>query len=217
MIERRRLSVLVAVVLLVLCILACGRNPRPEQATDTHTLTPTDEAVDSPADPTQTPTPTPVVGPGSGVTETPPPESGCAGLSGSLEMRVLVGPSDAVGLEPHAVGSIPFSVTSDAPPYLAQGGGPITYADVLVEEWGTYEVTMNLQITIMGECIGGAGEEELHLTVEMTGEQMVEVTAEGFHGEYPWAGTQTRDLVFPLVEGASAGGEGWDMVLHLGN
>ena len=49
-------------------------------------------------------------------------------------MRVLVGPSEAVGLEPHAVGDIPFSVTSDALPYAIQGGGPITYAVVLLEE-----------------------------------------------------------------------------------
>lgn len=217
MTERRRLSILVPAVCLVLCILACGRNPTPEPATRTPTPTATEEAVDSPAEPTQTPTPTPVAGPGSVATDTPPPESGCAGLSGTFELRVLVGPADAVGLEPHAVGNIPFAVTSDAPPYIVQGGGPITYADVLVEEWGTYAVTMNLQITIVGECVGGAGEEELHVTVELTGDQMVEVDAEGFHGEYPWAGTHTMDLVFPLVEGASAGGEGWELVLHLGN
>jgi hypothetical protein len=138
-------------------------------------------------------------------------------LTGSLELQVLVGPSEAVGLEPHAVGDIPFSVTSDAPPYTIQGGGPVDYADILVEDWGTYEVTMNLQISIVGECVGGAGEEELHVTVEMTGDQLVEVKAEGFHGEYPWAGTRTMDLVFPMVEGASAGGEGWELVLHLGN
>jgi hypothetical protein len=132
-------------------------------------------------------------------------------------MRVLVGPSDAVGLEPHAVGDIPFAVTTDDAPYGVQGGGPISYADILVEEWGTYAVTMDLQITISGECVGGAGEEELHLIVEMTGSQMVEVTSPDFHGEYPWAGTHTFDLVFPLMEGASAGGEGWELILHLGN
>jgi hypothetical protein len=129
----------------------------------------------------------------------------------------LVGPADVVGLEPLAVDNIPFSVTSDTPPYTIQGGGPITYADVLAKEWGTYAVTMNLQISIVGECVGGAGEEQLHLTVEMTGDQMVEVDAKGFHGEYPWAGTQTMELVFPLVEGASAGAEGWELILHLGN
>lgn len=216
MIERHRVRVVVLTMWLMLCILACGTNPTPDQATLTPTLTPTDETVDSPARPTLTPTPTPQVVPGSVETDTPPPESGCAGLSGSLEVRVLVGPSDVVGLEPLAVGSIPFAVTSDVAPYSIQGGGPISYADVLVQDWGTYAVTMDLQIAVVGECVGGAGEERLEMTVEMTGEQMVEVDAEGFHGEYPWAGTHTRDVVFPLVEGATAAGEGWELVLHLG-
>jgi hypothetical protein len=216
MIESRKVRIVVLAMWLLLCILACGTNPTLDQATLTPTLTPTEKTVDAPVLPTFTPTPTPWVVPGSVETGTPPPESGCAGLSGSLEVRVLVGPADVVGLESFAVGSVPFAVTSDAAPYYIQGGGPISYADVLVQEWGTYAVTMDLQMTIVGECVGGAGEERLEMTVEMTGEQMVEVDAEGFHGEYPWAGTHTLNVVFPLVEGATAAGEGWELVLHLG-
>lgn len=130
-------------------------------------------------------------------------------------MRVLVGPAEVVGLEPFAVGNIPFAVTTGEEPYVVQGGGPISYADVLVEQWGTYEVTLNMQTTINGECLAGASGEELQMTLEMTGEQMVEVTAEGFHGEYPWAGTASFDVSFPLVEGATVQGEGWAFVLHL--
>jgi len=130
-------------------------------------------------------------------------------------VRVLVGPAEAVGLEPFAVGNIPFAVTTGEEPYVVQGGGPISYADVLVEQWGTYEVTLNMQTTITGECLEGASGEELQMTLEMTGEQMVEVTAEGFHGEYPWAGTASFDVSFPLVEGATVQGEGWAFVLHL--
>ena len=55
-----------------------------------------------------------------------------------------------------------------------------------------------------------------HLVLEMSGEQLVVVDAEGFYGEYPWSGTQTRDLSYPLEEGATAQGEGWAVVLHLG-
>ena len=130
-------------------------------------------------------------------------------------MRVLVGPSDAVGLEPLAVGSIPFAVASNQAPYTLQGGGPITYADILVEEWGTYEVTMDLQTTITGECVAGEGGEVLQMNLVTSGEQMVEVKAEGFHGEYPWAGETSQDVSFPLEDGATAEGEGWSLVLRL--
>jgi hypothetical protein len=130
-------------------------------------------------------------------------------------MQILVGPADAVGLEPLAVGSIPFSVTSEHEPYVVQGGGNISYADILEKEWGTYEVTLDLQTTLSGECVAGAGGEALQLRLDMTGEQMVEVQAEAFHGEYPWSGEVSRDLSFPLIDGATAQGEGWVLVLHL--
>lgn len=127
----------------------------------------------------------------------------------------MVGPAEAVGLEPLAVGSAPWSVTSSQPPYLIQGGGSIVYDRTLQKEWGTYQVTLDLILTIGGACAAGEGDESLHMDVEMTGEQMVEVTAEGFHGEYPWAGTHTFALDFPIEEGATAEGEGWLFVLHL--
>jgi hypothetical protein len=152
------------------------------------------------------------------VTATPePPASRCEGLAGQLEVQVLVGPADAVGLEPVAVGSVPFAVTTSLPPYLVQGQGPISYEATLQEEWGTYAVTLDLDIAVQGQCSGEAGSEQLDLTVEMTGEQLVEVDAEGFHGEYPWAGTHSLNLTFPLEEGATAQGEGWVLVLHLGS
>ena len=132
-----------------------------------------------------------------------------------MEMQVLVGPADAVGLEPVAVGSVPFSVTSDQEPYTVQGGGDISYSNVLQKEWGTYEVTLDLQTTLSGECVAGAAGESLQLRLDMTGEQMVEVQAEAFHGEYPWSGEVSRDLNFPLIDGATAEGEGWVLVLHL--
>ena len=130
-------------------------------------------------------------------------------------MQVLVGPAEVVGLEPCAVGSIPFSVTSDDEPYTVQGGGDISYADTLGAEWGTYEVTLDLQTTLSGECVAGAGGEALQLRLDMAGQQMVEVQAEDFHGEYPWSGEVSLDLSFPLTDGATAQGEGWVLVLHL--
>ncbi len=164
-------------------------------------------------DPTVTPTPTivmQVVLPTS--TEIP---SKCAGLAGELEVQVLVGPAEIVGLEPHAVGNIPFAVTTGETPYLIQGGGGIDYSDLLAEEWGTYEVTMNLDLTVTGDCDADENGGGLVMVVEMTGNQLVVVIADGFHGEYPWEGTHTIDLDFPLEEGASFAGDGYAFILHL--
>jgi hypothetical protein len=127
----------------------------------------------------------------------------------------LVGPAEAVGLEPVAVGNVPFSVAADEAPFVVQGGGGISYADVLVEEWGTYEVTLDLDTSISGECVADDGSTRLDLVLDVTGQQLVEVEAEGFQGEYPWSGEKSLDLSFPLVDGATAQGEGWVMVLHL--
>jgi hypothetical protein len=138
-------------------------------------------------------------------------------LAGQLEVLILVGPAEAVGLEPVAVGSVSFAVTTSTPPYLVEGQGPISYEATLAREWGTYAVTMDMQTAVQGECSGEAGSEQLGLVLEMTGEQLVVVDAGGFQGEYPWAGTQSRDLAFPLEEGATAQGEGWAVVLHLGS
>ncbi|MCD6426000.1 MAG: hypothetical protein J7L35_10925 [Anaerolineales bacterium] len=164
-------------------------------------------------DPKPTPTPTKVM------QEVPPTQtatpSKCEGLSGEVEVQILVGPADAVGLEPHTVGSIPFAVTTDEPPYLLQGGGGLEYGDILIEEWGTYEVTMNLDFVITGNCEDDKAGGALNMLVEGTGSQLVVVNAEDFHGEYPWEGTVPFDFNFPLEEGASFEGEGYAFVLHL--
>lgn len=164
-------------------------------------------------DPTATPTPTKVIQVAPPTNTATP--SICAGLAGDLEVMILVGPADAVGLEPHTVGSIPFAVTTDEPPYLLQGGGGVEYGDILIEEWGTYEVTMNLDFVITGECDDDIAGGALSMMVEGTGVQLVVVTAEDFHGEYPWEGTVPFDFNFPLEEGASFEGEGYAFVLHL--
>jgi hypothetical protein len=128
---------------------------------------------------------------------------------------VLVGPADAVGLEPVAVGEIPFAVVTDQEPYIVEGAGHISYADILIEEWGTYEVTLELDNTVSGECLEVAEAGQLDLTVVSSGSQLVEVEAEEFQGEYPWEGTNSLDVSLPLVDGATAAGEGWTFVLHL--
>jgi len=74
---------------------------------------------------------------------------------------------------------------------------------------------MNMETAVQGECLGEAGNEQLNLVLNMAGEQLVVVKAEGFQREYPWTGTETRDLAFPLEEGTTAQGEGWAAVLHL--
>jgi hypothetical protein len=130
-------------------------------------------------------------------------------------MQITVGPAEVVGLEPYSIGLIPFAVTTTEAPFLFQGGGPLDYYDVLAEEWGTYEVTLTLDTAIQGECVDTEAGAELDLLIEMTGDQLVEVTADGFHGEYPWSGTQSMSMNVPLEEGAFIEGEGYIFVLHL--
>jgi hypothetical protein len=161
-------------------------------------------------------TPTPTITGGSSTELKPSPAANrCGGLSGELEMQILVGPADAVGLEPFSVGEIPFSIVSDGEANLVQGGGAISYEGTLEEAWGTYSVSFDMEATLDGECGGEPGSEELNIIVETSGEQMVEVRAEGFQGDYPWSGTQTQNLSFPLEDGAKLEGEGWAFVLHL--
>jgi hypothetical protein len=199
----KRVSYL-AIFLLLVCI-SCTASPA-----NNATLTATAEAPVMSAEKTPT---LPMMG---GATVPPTESVGiCEGLSGTLEMQILVGPSEAVGLEPVAVGNIPFAVLPTEVGNLAQGSGPITYQDVLEEAWGTYTVNLDLRVTVQGDCEGSEIEGVLNLIVGTTGEQMVEVEAQGFHGEYPWSGTHNFDLSFPIEEGATAEGEGWIFVLHL--
>lgn len=163
--------------------------------------------------PTATPTPTKIIQ-AAPPTQTIIP-SRCAELSGELEIQVLVGPAEIVGLTPYSVGSIPFSVTSAEAPFTIQGGGSFDYDDILVEEWGTYEVSLSMSGSVNGTCVDDGSGQQLALNLELTGSQLVVVTAEGFSGEYPWEGTLPFDLVFPIEEGASISGEGYVIVLHL--
>ena len=220
----RRCFVILGLSLILLA--ACGSSPtaRPglhpaptdtPPATEVPTVTPipaTTEALPASPTPTETATP-PVVG--SGPTATQQVSNRCAGTSGELEIRVLAGPGAAVGLEPYAIGQVPFSITTNQAPYLVAGGGPISYGDVLVEKWGTYEVSMDLDFAVEGECLSGVNGEQLDLILEMTGEQMVKVDAGQFQGDYPWSGTTSLPVSLPLEDGASAQGEGWVIVLHL--
>ncbi|MEA3469764.1 MAG: hypothetical protein U9R57_16290 [Thermodesulfobacteriota bacterium] len=145
----------------------------------------------------------------------PDPENKCEALSGELEVQILVGPAGVVGLEPMAVGSIPFYTICDGDSCTVQGNGDFSYQEVLSEDWGTYNVTLDMDVEIIGECVSSATNDSLNLTVTASGNQMVEVDADDFHGEYPWEGTHEFDVVFPLEEGAKAGGEGWEVVLHI--
>lgn len=196
----RKTSYIVLILILALSVTGCGSSqpaptviaPGPEKATPTPTLVAAQPHV----------TPTIYT-------------SECAGLVAELEVQVLVGPAEAVGLEPFSIGYIPFAVTVDQEPYLLQGGGQLEYAEILIEEWGSYEVNLVMDATITGECVDTGGAGELHMVVEMSGMQTVVVTADNFYGEYPWSGTTPFDLIFPLVEGASMEGEGWAFTLHM--
>lgn len=140
----------------------------------------------------------------------------CDGLKGSLEMLLLVGPSDAVGLEPHAVGEIPFETVAESNNFKVEGGGPLEYyEEVLEAEWGTFTVKFETDTIISGTCTSTEAGGSLNLNIQAIGDQMVEVRAEGFQMDYPWSGTPELGVTFPVEEGATQEGEGWILLLHI--
>ena len=164
------------------------------------------------------PTSTPTDDGGSAIFETATPLHPCEGLDGMIEMQILVGPSEAVGLAPVSVGQIPFDVQKEGGLYMVNGGGPLEYyQEVLELEKGTYTVTFEGDTTVSGECVWSEVSCVLNLIVEFAGEQLVEVEAEGFQGAYPWSGANTMEVALPIVDGASQQGEGWILELHLDN
>ena len=174
-----------------------------------------DEAPDQvPPAETATPTPTPVAAP-TGPTATPEPADACAGFSGSLEVQVLIGPSDAVGLEPVAVGAVPIAAAGATSPHPVSGQTYVTYQDALVEEWGSFTVYFDADIAVDGTCTDTNGVATLDLEVTMTGSQLVEVRSEGFNADYPWEGTYTLPARMPAEDGASVEGEGFAFTLRL--
>ena len=149
------------------------------------------------------------------VSETPSVNH-CEGLKGYLELQILVGPAEAVGLEPVTVGEIPFSVVQGGDTYQVEGGGPLeSFSDVLTAEWGTYTVTFEGDTSVSGDCISSDDTAILTLMVEMTGDQNVEIIYEGTQMNYPWSGTNQIETSLPVVDGAQQSGEGWIIILHL--
>ena len=146
------------------------------------------------------------------------PETGpsiCDGLSGNFEMQVLVGPSEAVGLEPFGIGSIPFSVEFDQGEYIVQGDGTIDYEDVLEFVGGTFTVFFDMVGEIDGVCTQADNGGVMDITFKMTGEQVFIVDSPGLQEEYPWSGTHEFDFSFPVEDGATESGEEWALILHL--
>lgn len=160
-----------------------------------------------------TPTPTDFAGDQVRSTEQ---QNVCNGLSGAITLSIVVGPSEVVGMNPVAIGDIPFGVVVDGGIYTITGGGPIDFDEQVYEaEWGSYTVDFAADTKIHGVCDPSEESETLSMTLEMTGEQLVVVEAEGFQGEYPWEGTRIIDVNLPVQEGAQQEGEGWVIVLHL--
>jgi len=153
-----------------------------------------------------------------------PPETGvispssnmCKGLSGNIEMQVLVGPAEAVDLTPFGIGSIPFSVESDQGSYLVQGEGTIDFEDQLEEVWGTYTVFFDMVGKVDGVCTQNDDGAVLDFTFNMTGHQVFIVDAPGMmQAEYPMDFDHEFDYSFPVVDGATESGYGWALILHL--
>ena len=160
-----------------------------------------------------TPTPTDIAG---GIGDTSESNNPCANLSGRLELQLLIGPSESVGLSPYTFATIPFQVVQEGNAYLVEGSGAVDYyEDILTADWGSFAVTFDGVTSITGDCVETDGLGILSVLVEMTGQQTVVVTVEGVEYTYPWEGSPTVEASFPLTEGAEFSGEGWTLILHL--
>ena len=163
-----RACYILPILCLAITLSACGGTPTPQAQPVTSSPTAAPPEVQATAASTPTPsaesqapvaaTPTLTTAPAAVPQPTAPKAaSRCEGLVGQLEIQILVGPAEAAGLEPVAVGSLPFAVTTSGPPYLVEGQGPISYEATLVQQWGSYAVTMDMQTAVQGECSGEAG------------------------------------------------------------
>ena len=163
---------------------------------------------------TATPTPT-ILGDG-GVGQPEGPQNACDGLTGTLEMQLLVGPSEAVGLLPFTFANIPFTVVKEGNVYLVRGNGPTEYyEDVLEADWGTYTVQFDGETAISGTCVDTETPGMINFYIQMEGEQTVVIIVEGIETTYPWAGSPSVTASFPILDGAQQSGEGWNLILHL--
>lgn len=173
----------------------------------------TNQTMDEPTAAVATATHTPTIAPVEISTNTPARDDPCKGLEGDIEVKILVGPASAVGLKPLAVGSVPFSVISEAVPFQVEGSGTIDYQNVLAEEWGTYTVSMNMEMQISGECVNDSTAPQLNLTITGSGEQLTEINVDGSIQQYPRSGTNVIEVNFPLQVGAISEGEGYTFAL----
>lgn len=139
----------------------------------------------------------------------------CKGLSGNFEMQVLVGPSDAVGLEPFGIGFIPFSVEYDQGVYVVQGYGTIDYEDILEFQGGTFTVFFDMVGEVDGVCTQINDGGVMDFTFNMAGDQVFIVDSANGQTEYPKYFEHEFEYSFPVVDGATESGEGWALILHL--
>jgi len=106
--------------------------------------------------------------------------------------------AEAFRSDPTAIGKVPLGVNSPSAPYILEGTNAINYESVLEERWGTYSVFFDMDINISGECLVDTSGEQLDLIVKYSGEQLVEIEAEGSQGKYPWIGTDEIAISLPL-------------------
>ena len=169
-------------------------------------------------DPLATATPT-QVGDVLGSSQETETESPCRGLSGTLELEILVGSAESVELPPTSVGRIPFSVVEEGNTFLVEGEGSLDYyQEVLGEAWGTYTVTFEADSIITGICETTDDEPMLDLILTLSGISLNAVVVyDGIPHEFQWSGERADVITLPLIEGASQQIEGLLVTLHLEN
>jgi len=119
-------------------------------------------------------------------------------------------------LEPTTAARIPFIVKPLGGNDIVSGNGPVEYyEDIYEAEWGSFSVTFEGETAISGECLSLDDQNELNIQVNMADKQTITIIVEGTETTFPWSGTPTIEASFPLVDGAQAQGEGWQLILHL--
>lgn len=196
--RKNRLLVLLSIILVAVTIQSCTLQ----------------SSLGTNASSDATPTPTEFVG--DMVVTPSDPNDPCANLSGTLELQLLIGPSEAVGLSPYTFATIPFQVVQEGNVYIVEGSGAVEYyEDILTADWGSFAVTFDGVTSVTGECVPSDSGGTLDTLIEMNGQQLVVVTVEGVEYSYPWEGSPQVEATFPLLEGAQVDGEGWSLILHL--
>jgi len=150
--------------------------------------------------------PHPVESPGA-------PGMSCQSLTGWLEVELLFSAPDGEQSETIEAAAIPIKVVNAQAPYQVRGEGVIEVVEVLEIDGAIYEIALDLEVVVEGECY--QNNNRMLLFLQTAGDQMLLLGGEGLAGRYPSSSARNFRLDFPLFDGVKLVQRGWGFVLHL--